>query len=209
MPDLREALATSIIEVADLHREECDVMSPAAPSATVAILRTSPTGEQVDYLVIADAIIAFETHDLQQEVISDNRVDEVAKSAQSAALEQSIGTDEHRQAIEHLIATQQPLRNTPGGYWIASADPTAAEHAITGSRKLDELKHAALMSDGASRVVDLFGLATWHDVFERLQESGPRSLIRTVRTQEQKDPTGEKWPRYKKSDDATIIYVRW
>ena len=68
------------------------------------------------------------------------------------------------------------------------------------------LHRAALLSDGASRLVDPFGLATWEELLE-LAESGPDELLRQVRAAEAVDPEGRQWPRTKRSDDATAVYL--
>ncbi|WP_267902574.1 hypothetical protein [Streptomyces triticirhizae] len=34
----------------------------------------------------------------------------------------------------------------------------------------------------------------------------PASLIREVRALEEADPRGERWPRNKRSDDASVVY---
>jgi hypothetical protein len=64
-----------------------------------------------------------------------------------------------------------------------------------------------LLSDGASRLVDVFGLATWDELLVLLEESGPGELVRRVRAAEAADPQGRRWPRTKGSDDATPIYL--
>jgi hypothetical protein len=64
-----------------------------------------------------------------------------------------------------------------------------------------------LLSDGASRLVDLFELATWEELLALLDESGPDELLRQVRAAEAVDPQGRQWPRTKRSDDATAVYL--
>jgi hypothetical protein len=71
------------------------------------------------------------------------------------------------------------------------------------------IRSAAVMSDGVSRLVTEYGMATWSDVFATLQIGGPRKLIETVRKVEATDPTGLRWPRYKSGDDATVAYCQW
>jgi hypothetical protein len=41
-----------------------------------------------------------------------------------------------------------------------------------------------LLSDGASRLVDLFELATWEELLALLDENGPDELLRQVRAAE-------------------------
>ena len=79
-------------------------------------------------------------------------------------------------------------RNQPGGFWVAKDDgPAAAAEALTGSRPVTELGGAALLSNGASRVVDRFGLLDWAQV----PSQDPASLIRLVREAER----AEGWTR--------------
>jgi pimeloyl-ACP methyl ester carboxylesterase len=47
-----------------------------------------------------------------------------------------------------------------------------------------------LLGDGASRLVDLFELATWEELLALLDESGPDELLRQVRAAEAVDPEG-------------------
>jgi hypothetical protein len=76
------------------------------------------------------------------------------------------------------------------------------------TRPLSKMLHrAVLLSDGASRLVDPFGLATWEELLALLDEGGPEELLRQVRTAEATDPEGRRWPRTKCSDDATAVYV--
>jgi hypothetical protein len=64
-----------------------------------------------------------------------------------------------------------------------------------------------LLSDGASRLVDLFELATWEELLALLDQSGPGELLRQVRATEAVDAEGRQWPRTKHSDDATAVYL--
>jgi len=64
----------------------------------------------------------------------------------------------------------------------------------------------ALLSDGASRLVDLFGLADWPEIVALLGDAGPAEVIRRVRAAEDGDPRGARWTRGKAHDDATIAY---
>ncbi len=70
---------------------------------------------------------------------------------------------------------------------------------------LETLASVTLLSDGATRLVDRFGLADWTDVLDVLA-SGPDELIRRVREAENSDPDGQRWPRGKARDDATVLH---
>jgi hypothetical protein len=74
---------------------------------------------------------------------------------------------------------------------------------------LRDVRSAAVMSDGVSRLVTEYRMATWDEMFATLRTDGPRGLIETVRKVEATDPTGRRWPRYKSGDDATVAYCWW
>lgn len=88
----------------------------------------------------------------------------------------------------------------------AAADPAAAGTATTGILPLQGLRGVALLSDGATRIDDLYHQLGWPAMIDVIREDGPAALIRQVRAAEDADPDRERWPRYKARDDATIVY---
>jgi hypothetical protein len=88
----------------------------------------------------------------------------------------------------------------------AAGDPAAAETATSGILPLAGLRGVALLSDGATRIDDLYHQLGWPAMIDVIREHGPAELIRQVRAAEDADPDRERWPRYKARDDATIVY---
>ncbi|MFE2064110.1 hypothetical protein ACFXDH_17160 [Streptomyces sp. NPDC059467] len=142
-------------------------------------------------------------------MITDQRVDEILPDLQAEGERHETHTPGRREALQRLVLAQREVRNTPDGYWVAGTDPESAHHGLTGTTKLDDVRSAAVMSDGVSRLVTEYGMATWDEVFAALQAGGPRELIETVRKVEATDPTGIRWPGYKSGDDATVAFCQW
>jgi hypothetical protein len=90
----------------------------------------------------------------------------------------------------------------------AAADPGVAATAATGTLPLAGLRGVALLSDGATRITDLYHQLTWPAVIDVIREHGPEELISQVRAAEDADPDGQRWPRRKLRDDVTILYWR-
>jgi hypothetical protein len=88
----------------------------------------------------------------------------------------------------------------------ASADPAAADAATTGTLPRAGLRGVALLSDGATRIDEVYHQLGWPDMIDIIRENGPAELIRQVRAAEDTDPDRRRWPRYKARDDATILY---
>ncbi|WP_329043486.1 hypothetical protein OHT61_32230 (plasmid) [Streptomyces sp. NBC_00178] len=202
---LREALRRAIADVNDLHRDSCMLDQEAVPASTVAMVRER--GDAFDYLVLSDNVLVIDLGADGIKAIVDKRVEEVAAEEMREALQGPTGTPEHASRVSKLVSVQRRLRNKPGGYWVAATDPAAADEAIAGSVELARVQQAALLTDGASRLVDAFGALTWASLLKLLRTEGPTALIARTREAELADPLGERWPRFKRSDDATAAYV--
>ncbi|GAB3736384.1 protein phosphatase 2C domain-containing protein [Nocardiopsis nanhaiensis] len=178
---LREALAEAITFVSAAHEGTCDLRNQETPSTTVVAVRIG--GNMLEYLVLSDSVLLAEEDD-KVRLIADTRLDELRPKA-------GPGT-----AIREW-------RNVPGGFWTAGADPRAAEEALTGVLPMGAF---LAMSDGATRSVEVFGDLTWEGAFGLARDRGPGALLERVRALEAADPTRERYPRGKGSDDATALW---
>jgi hypothetical protein len=202
--DPAEALEVAIARTAESHRSTCDLSNPATPSAAVAILRCRPDVTQ--YLVLADTTIILDGHG-GCHVVTDTRMNQSAPEERALADAYPVGSNEKQGALIRMKHVELRARNTPGGYWVAAADPAVVDHSVTGSVPTAELARAALLTDGAARLVTLFQETDWPGALDLLDVGGPARLIREVRDRERSDPAGVRWPRNKGSDDATAAYV--
>ncbi|MCW6006407.1 hypothetical protein K1W54_17760 [Micromonospora sp. CPCC 205371] len=192
---LAALLAEAIERVADAHRATCDLADPRSPWATVGILRLRDG--HADYLVLGDAVAVLDRAGAPL-AVSDHREVALAQPYRSALAALGEGSAEYEQVSREGTRVMRANRNRPGGYWVAKEDPRAAAEAITGSCSLAELTGAALLSNGASRIVDRFGLAGWPEVLALLASSGPAEVIARVRQAEASQAVA--------ADDATIAY---
>jgi hypothetical protein len=193
-PDLAlpAVLAAAVEQVTDDHRGGCRVADPVSPSATVAVLRVS--AGLVEYLVLGDAVLVLDRAGDAPLVVSDPREVDLARSFLPALEAAGAGSTEYHRLLGELRAN----RNRPGGFWVAKDDPRAAEEALTGSCPVLELTGAALLSNGAGRIVDRFGLTDWPGALTLLASSGPAEIIRRVRQAEARHAVTP--------DDASIAY---
>jgi len=200
---LADVLADSISQVSAMHSGTCDLHHPGTPSATVVLVRTN--GDTLEYLVLTDSVLLLLPIAGEPVVISDTRLEDIAAGLRPNYRE--LARSREREAVRQAYLSKlDALRNQPGGYWSAAADPAAAEQAITGTSAIADLEAVALLSDGAGRLADRYHQATWPQIAATLAEHGPGELIRQLRAVEAADPEGKRWPRGKLRDDATAVY---
>lgn len=204
---LRATLDRAIDSVARMHTiEGCDLSHPGTPSAAIGAVQI--TDDRLRYLVLGDVSIVIDTTSSGPVVVSDQRVSTTAAAERAEADRWPIGSDQKAAALLKMKPVELAARNVEGGYWIAAADPSAAKQAIVGEVPLDEVKRFAVLTDGAARYVDLFRLGDWAAVLRILESSGPDWFINhLVRPVEAADPLGVRYPRNKRSDDATAVYA--
>jgi hypothetical protein len=183
---LADILADAIEALRGRHGPSCDLANPDSPSATVAIVRERD--DAVDYLVLCDSTVLVDRHDGDWAAITDDRTARLpAYDAETVA----------------------GLRNTAGGFWVASTRPEAAAHALTGTVEHALVRRVLLCTDGVSRLVERFGY-TWPDVLAMADLHGPRTVLDTVRAAERAPsrlPTPAR--RTKPHDDATLLLCRF
>ncbi|TDC20446.1 hypothetical protein E1265_22225 [Streptomyces sp. 8K308] len=183
-------LAEAIRRTADAHRETCDLSHRRTPQATVVCARW--TAETVEYLVLSDSVLLIEDQENGLHAVLDTRLADLRPAAA-------------RLPRGERAAFVEGLRNAPGGFYTAAADPAVAELAVTGSSPRARVRSLVALSDGLGRWVDTFGLGDWADLFQVLVAQGPQAVINQVRAAELADPAGTTHPRGKAHDDASVV----
>ncbi|HET6481424.1 MAG TPA: hypothetical protein VFG35_15515 [Actinoplanes sp.] len=206
LPDL---LAAAIGGVRTLH-SGCDLANPATPAAAICVLRAGP--QQVDYLVLCDTTLVLDCG-AEPRVITDDRLSATITALRAAEPNEPLtGVSPEEVRRRHALA-RNPYANRPGGYWIAAADPAAAWQAMTGSmlrHGTDRVRRAALLTDGARRVVDDFALTDWPGLLDLLAHPGPATLVDRLRAAELSAKPGR--PGAKTHDDASAalcVFPKW
>ncbi|GHJ44086.1 hypothetical protein Cs7R123_14280 [Catellatospora sp. TT07R-123] len=203
-------LEQAVIRVRGDH-PGCELDNPSTPAATVCLVRAD--AEHLDYLLLGDSPLVVDRGG-RAEALTDDRFDTAYAPIRAEALRGDVplGSAEHVARQRTAALRKRELTNTPGGYWIAAADPRAAANAVTGRLPLsgpDAVRRAALLTDGASCAVDTFGLFDWAGLLDLVTEQGPGELIRRVRAAETADRDGYDRPRHKRHDDATVALCRF
>jgi hypothetical protein len=179
---LPELLAGAIKETGDAHGSTCDLGNPDSPSSTISIVRVRD--DAVDYLTLGDSPIVIRAADQVLVPVIDDSLAHLPGGR------------------PYSLELVRSLRNKPGGFWVASTDPEAAYHAVTGSAPFAAGTEIGIFTDGVSRLVESYGYE-WEHVFSILESSGPGGVITLVRGAERERPLHG----VKQHDDATAVLM--
>lgn len=180
LPDL---LAAAIEETCQAHARTCDLKNPDSPSSTVSVVRIRDGA--LEYLTLGDSPIVLRNRDQTFTPVIDDRTAHLPGGR------------------PYTFELVRSLRNKRDGFWVASTDPTAAYHAVSGSVDIAGPMEAALFTDGITRLIEWY-YYDWPAVFSVLKHEGPSGLIARVRAAERKSAP----PYGKQHDDATAVHIR-
>jgi hypothetical protein len=116
--------------------------------------------------------------------------------------------------IKELLAEFRPQllqgrksRNSPGGYSILEASPSAVEFAEYFD--LGTPHEILLCTDGYYRAVDYYALHSEESLLDAsLASGGVDNVLASIRSVETSDPACVKYLRFKPADDATAVALR-
>lgn len=190
---LTTALRDAIQATAADHGPTCNVAHPLALGATVAAVREA--AGRAEWLVLGDATVVVEHTSGQVTATTDDRLEHLPDPPITDA---EVRTYEPSYVAQH--------RNQPGGFWVASTVPEAADHALTGETPREQVRRVLLCTDGIARLVERYGYS-WTDLLA-IAGTGRRlqALVDAVRGAELTDPDPRRW-RGKRHDDATVALV--
>jgi serine/threonine protein phosphatase PrpC len=199
---LQDVLAAAINQAA----REVGAETGSGPSSTVALLREN--GPTIEVAVLGDTTIVIGHTAGTHERLTDDRLSRIAvdeRQRYRRRLRTGAGYDEHHRATLGAIQTaERAARNRNAGYWIAEADPGAADRMIIRQCPRDTVAWCVLATDGAQRGFDHLGIA-WADLAAVSATELQRHLDNLHRWEAEADPDGALLPRAKRHDDKTIV----
>ena len=109
-----------------------------------------------------------------------------------------------------FIGTLRAARNriNSGRYWLFSPDARAASHVSRRTLKVQPGSTLLLATDGFLALASDYGAYSADGLMAAAMEKGIAALGTELRAIEAGDTGGEKFPRFKKSDDATALLLR-
>jgi hypothetical protein len=110
-------------------------------------------------------------------------------------------------AVTDALRARRATYNRPGtDIWTLGIEPEAASHLVSHRLAIELPARGILCTDGFAALVDTYGRYTPASLIEAAMTRGLSTLFDELRDIEHReDPDGARFPRYKRSDDATAV----
>lgn len=127
-------------------------------------------------------------------------------------MRQTLPAHEHGKMRELILPTLRKNRSTAnqmGGFgYFTLAGPIAPSLIRNFECPRQSIQDAALFSDGFYAIVEDYQEMSDAELMKYLGQNKADEVATKIRSIEDADPIGEKFPRFKKSDDATCLYLK-
>lgn len=181
------------------------------PSASAGIYRIRES--IFEYLLIGDICMAIEDIEGNIEVIKDTRLealDNIAVDELSRLMtSEGLNFNEAREGIQNLLLKNRLLKNTDNGYWTLEFEKNAVDYCIYDKLPLQTISRVLFMTDGFFAIHSSYNYLSIKDLISFIDKEGLEEAYRILRDIEDEDKECYKYPRFKKSDDASAIYIKY
>jgi serine/threonine protein phosphatase PrpC len=212
--DLR-ALITSVAQ-GIVERFERDRLRPPVaryelPWTTISAISVSDGRLNIAY--VGDSRVLIETSDDEIHNFGTNPSRSAFEAKLAAKMiserkSKSLGVEAMRETVLPELRRVRETVNTASGFWLLGADPAVGANANVTSMELTGPATVLLTTDGFYALCEDYKRYGDRELIATAQTIGLHVLARELRHIEDDDPVGARYPRMKKSDDATALLVR-
>ncbi len=187
---------------------------PATATSPVSVLRTHGGGgsrpRSIQFFWFGDCAAIVE-QDGKVEIVGETLAKRKAEAARARLIAReknmSSASGVNRPEIEPLLRAARNRINS-GHNWLFTPDTRAAAHVSHRTMTLQQGALLLIASDGFTALLSDYGRYESQALMAAVKSLGLDVLGKELRTIEDADPLGEKFPRFKKSDDATAVFLR-
>ncbi len=183
------------------------------PSASLAILRTEGRDTEIFLLGDTETIIGYKTGKIEklenpnQRILNnlDQKVlDKMVELSQK--MNKDVIDTRKENEINEMLQKNRSLKNKENGYWTCEVKEEAVNHAVTYQLKNKELDRVVMATDGfAYKELE----KNAKEIYQLLKEKEARKIVNEIREKEEEDKKCNQYPRFKKSDDLTLVIVEF
>lgn len=206
---LRHAVADAVHSFEGLRRRP-PYHQYEYPFASMALAVPAETGFDVLWYGDCAALVLRPGEDC--ELVGDALLRKTSESGDAARLSaetrKAPTAARHTAAFTELARSSRNKCNFPGGTWLFAPMPGVSEHVCRARVSAPAGTLILLCTDGFLVLAGDYGAYTPKDLVEAAHAKGLKALGDELRSLENDDPEGTRFPRFKKSDDATAVLLK-
>lgn len=192
---------------------EADYAWPSAATARVVLdgqdLCCESLGDCTVLVRFNDGTVAVHGSDPVHIACDAQAIRELVRLREEGIIAQGAEPLAARSVLLPLIRANRNRANEQDGYgYFTLSKPVLPGLVRTSRWPVGDVSSVLLMTDGFYALVEDYHQTTDEALFVEACEDGLETLFRRLRATEDSDPLGTRWPRFKKSDDATAVLLR-
>lgn len=165
----------------------------------------------LEYICVADCCLLVRYQDGTVKEFLDDTICVLDRQSMAMAAEiarkKGLRVSQCRQDIMPRLRRVRMTMNTPEGYIALADNPNTVLKTVSGKIPLEQIKDVCMVSDGFSEYYNMFSLAdSLENFMDQVEKTPPEVLFDRLLAAQRADETLQKYPRFKMSDDATILY---
>lgn len=180
------------------------------PAACIALIKENKNNFEL--FVLGDCSIIYGNRQNQTLITNEDirKLDkEKIEKMILIAKEKSINVSDAYQLIIPELKNQRLLKNRTNGYYVLDIDQKAISHANYKVIPKEDIEMIILLSDGFSTYYECLELEKdYKSFFLKNYHTDVNQLYKQLRKREQEDHLLNNYPRFKISDDASIIKLK-
>ncbi|TAJ72705.1 MAG: hypothetical protein EPO51_08000 [Phenylobacterium sp.] len=207
------AVLRGVHATAEAARTMCDIGKVPAfelPSASLVVARE--VGSRLELTNLGDSVIVWRGAGGPANRFGwselggfEDALHRVLDAALADGLPRAVGVERARA----LARENRKLMNRPDGYWILDLSGAGVSQAQIEACPAPAPVDVLLMTDGFSRLVEVYGAYDWDGLMDRALENGLEPLYDELRGIEAADEACSRFQRFKARDDATAVMLSW
>lgn len=203
--------ATKIVEEYEVNNN-VKLEEYQKPSAGLELLRTDGIRTEIYSIGDTQGVVAYKNGEVKKiynpnEIALQKLDKSVLKRMVEISKERNCNVIDTRKdpEIDKMLKVNRNKKNTymEGSYWTCGTTPGTAKNGAYASFSNKEIEGVLLATDGFDfSILDL----TEKQVYDLVKEKGSIKVSEMIRNKQNEDSQCNMFPRFKKSDDLTVIY---
>lgn len=182
------------------------------PSSSFFVLRWNIDKTEFEYcglgdcmLIVNDSKSLLKIFDKDLHVLDNTVLTKLGQLLNSS----NITHEQGKSLVMDDIIRNRIKKDKPDGYHILGFDEDSADYMMYGNFKVANKTDVMIMSDGFYALFDKYNYMKLDDFIINVQDGKANVLYNTLRNIEVKDNNARKFPRFKVSDDASLVYLNF